>query len=275
MVSVLGRTPEGIAPLVYDNIGLQYGLVALEAGAITPEQFVDLNARVGGWDIDGRWQPRRSAMDTATAALLHRTGQVTFGRESARVAELVVRGTDNNDYHYPFRTYVQRARLTAANGHADNHTSWTAPPDTLSTLDAMDRWLDAVQADTRGDPLEDRIVRNRPADQVPACWIQGARVTEASRCDAAYPYFREPRTAAGDRPTIYTMKCALKPLERSDYYVEFSDEQWERLSAVFARGVCDYAQPPVGFQPNQPWLTYADGPGGRPLGPAPESRPFP
>jgi hypothetical protein len=272
MVGVLGRSPEGVAPSVYDNVGVQYGLVALEAGDITSEQFVDINVRVGGWDIDGRWQPERSAMDTATAALLHRSGQVTYGRESARVAELVVRTTNNNDYHYPFRTYVQRHRLSAANGNADNHAYWTAPPDTLSALDAMDRWLTAVAADPSNDSLAMKIVRNRPADLAPSCWIDGVRVTDEAQCDEVYRYFREPRTAAGDQPTIYTIKCALKHLRREKYAVTFTDPQWDTLARTFPTGVCDYTRPPVGFQANLPWLTYAEGPGGRPLGPAPVFR---
>lgn len=275
MVGVLGVGDAGTAPMVYDNVGVQYGLVALESGAITPQQFVDVNVRAGGWDLDGRWQPQRSAMDSATAALLHRTGQITYGREMASVAELAVRSTNNNDYHYPFRTYVTRNRLVATNGHADNHVYWTSPPDTLSALGAMDRWLAAVEADSSSDALALKIVRDRPADLVPACWIDGVRTTDASRCDAAYPYFREPRTAAGDRPTVYTMKCSLKPLRRNDYPVEFTDLQWDALRSAFPTGVCDYTKPPVGFQQNIPWLTYTDGPGGRPLGDAPVSRPSP
>ena len=36
-----------------DNVGIQYGLKALQAGQITAEQFVDVNAKIGGIDIDG------------------------------------------------------------------------------------------------------------------------------------------------------------------------------------------------------------------------------
>ena len=35
-----------------DNVGVQYGLAALEKGEITPADFVDLNAKIGGLDID-------------------------------------------------------------------------------------------------------------------------------------------------------------------------------------------------------------------------------
>lgn len=274
MISVLGARPDGKANLVYDNVGVQYGLTALLAGQLSPEKFVDVNVRAGGFDVDGRWQPQRSSITPEVAALLHRTGQVTYGKYMGEVPELAVRGTNNNDYHYPFRTYVQRARLTAANGHADNHVFWTAPVSGQSTLRAMDAWLAAIEADTAPGSRAEKVVRNKPADLVNSCWIAGQQVTDQSACDATYPYFREPRTVAGDATTTYVMKCQLKPLVREDYPgIEFTDEQWAALQATFPDGVCDFSKPGVGFQPNVPWLSYAAGPGGQPIGPAPESKP--
>ena len=42
----------GFAVPPIDNVGVQYGLSALQQGKITPAQFIDLNAKVGGVDID-------------------------------------------------------------------------------------------------------------------------------------------------------------------------------------------------------------------------------
>jgi hypothetical protein len=244
------------------------------SGALSAEKFIDVNARVGGFDVDGRWQPQRSAIEPHVAELLHRTGQVTYGANLGKVPEIALRGTNNGDYHYPFRTVVQRARLTAANGHADNHVYWIQRPASVSTLVAMDRWLAAVEADTAEGTQAEKVVRNKPADVVSACWISGVMVTDLAACDAQYPYFREPRTVAGDAPTIYTMKCRLKPLNRADYGgVVFTDAQWAALQGAFPTGVCDFSQPGVGFQAPVPWLTYAGGPGGMPLGDAPVSQP--
>jgi len=148
---------------------------------------------------------------------------------------------------------------------------WTASPSSVSTLIAMDRWLAAVEADQSADPLEVKIVRDKPADILIACWISGVMVTDQSRCDTTFPYFREPRTVAGENPTIYTMKCKLKALNRNDYNVTFTDAQWAALQGAFPTGVCDFAQPGIGFQPNVPWLTYAGGPGGVALGDPPVS----
>jgi hypothetical protein len=67
------------------------------------------------------------------------------------------------------------------------------------------------------------------------------------------------------------LKCQLRPLDRGEYDVAFTDDQWQRLQQAFPDGVCDYRKPGVGQQPSVPWLTYAGGPGGEPLGPAPTS----
>lgn len=48
-VQVYGRRADGFARSTWDNVGVQYGLVPLREGAITPEEFLDLNAFVGGW----------------------------------------------------------------------------------------------------------------------------------------------------------------------------------------------------------------------------------
>jgi hypothetical protein len=45
----LGR---GFAGVPLDNVGVQDGLIALNSLQITPDQFGDLSARIGGRDID-------------------------------------------------------------------------------------------------------------------------------------------------------------------------------------------------------------------------------
>jgi Tannase-like family of unknown function (DUF6351) len=49
LVNIYGRDETGFARSPWDNRGVQYGLSALRAGSITPEQFLDLNASVGSW----------------------------------------------------------------------------------------------------------------------------------------------------------------------------------------------------------------------------------
>src|SRR6185369_10902725 len=46
-----------------DNVGIQYGLKALLGGAITPEEFVTLNEKIGGVDADSNRHAARSTAD--------------------------------------------------------------------------------------------------------------------------------------------------------------------------------------------------------------------
>ena len=65
-VNVYGRdAATGFARRPLDNVGVQYGLAALNRGAITTAQFLDLNEKIGGYDNDGNRVPRRTVGDPA------------------------------------------------------------------------------------------------------------------------------------------------------------------------------------------------------------------
>ena len=51
--NIYGVGPDGYARQTWDNVGVQYGLKALKDGNITPQEFLDLNARVGSWKDPG------------------------------------------------------------------------------------------------------------------------------------------------------------------------------------------------------------------------------
>lgn len=274
------RIGRGFANRPFDNVGVQYGLQALQSGEILPEQFVDLNEKVGGLDIDWNWQPQRSEADPAALEIGYRSGRVTYPREAAKVPIIDLRGSSNLEIHTDFHSYAMRARLDQANGNHDNQIIWTSPEPLTGNSTAneqsfvlIDKWLTNIEADTSADPLEAKVLRNKPADAVDACWIAGKKVTDMNLCRAAFPYFGDPRIAAGGPLADNILKCQLKPVDRGDYTVDFTNAQWERLQKVFAAGVCDHRKPGVGQQPSVPWMTFATGPGGQPLGPTPQSKP--
>jgi hypothetical protein len=280
-VAVWGRrAQDGFARRPLDNVGIQYGLDALSSGLITAEQFVDLNEKVGGVDIDLRFQPERSVADPGSLEIAYRASQVTNGRYLATVPIIDLRGTSNNEIHTDYHSWEVRARLDRdAGGHA-NQVIWTNPGslagDPVASREAfllMDRWLAAIAADTRSGSPATKVVRNKPADAVDACWIAGRKVTDMSTCRTAFPYYGSPRIAAGAPITHDVMKCRLRPLARTDYAAAFTDDQWARLQAAFPTGVCDWARRSVGYQRGLPWMSFARGPGGQPLGPAPASQP--
>lgn len=285
------RPSDGFARSPFANVGIQYGLSALTAGTITPEQFVALNQGVGGTDIDLNFTAARSQPDLVAQSIAYRTGQVTNGTQLANVPIIDLRGSEHlfNDIHTDYHSYVMRARLDAANGGHGNQLIWTwdaafvptniGPPPSiaLKSFLTIDSWLSNMESDTRAVPLSQKVLDDKPATATDECFI-GAGLTEttdASTCAAAFPHFGDSRLAAGESMVDNAMQCRLKPLNAADYPVTFTADQWARLQQAFPDGVCDWTQPPVGFQPSIPWLTFAGGPGGEPVGPAPVSHPGP
>jgi hypothetical protein len=280
-VAVWGRRPEdGFARETWSNEGVQYGLVALQSGLILPEQFVDLNEKIGGRDIDNNWIPQRSSGDPVAQPIAYFTGRVNDGRRLDQVPIIDLRGHDNEEIHTDFNSYAMRQRLLESNGHADNHVIFTAqtplvvPPSVAAeAFSLMDQWLAAIEADTSADALAVKVVRHKPAGAVDSCYIGEEKVTDQAKCRALFPYYGTMRMAAGCSLSNHSLKCQLKPLNRADYLpVTFTDEQWARLEQAFPTGVCDWNRPAVGERPSEPWVTFQDGPGlGRPLGPPPVS----
>src|SRR5438128_915173 len=82
------------------------------------------------------------------------------------------------------------------------------------------------------------------------------------------------RQVAGGPLAENILKCHLKPLDAADYApVTLTAPQLTRLQAVFPDGVCDWSLPGIGQQAALSPLTFADGPGGHPLPPAPVQGP--
>ena len=278
--------PTNAAPLPYDNTGVQYGLLALKRGIITPAQFVDLNAHIGGIDNEGDFIAQRSVMNRTTATTMYRADRTTDARRLANVPIIDERAVVNasnpeklSDMHQPFYTSVMQARLDAANGTHANMVSWSVVPTNMD-MDAalaIDRWLSAVASDRSHLSRAQKIIRDKPKDLVDTCWINSQPVTNKATCAKQYPgpaNGGDARIGAGEGLTDNIRKCTLKPLRRADYNVTFTASEWDQLQTVFPHGVCDWSHPSVGYQPSKAWMTYAGGPGGQPLAPAPTSRPI-
>ena len=70
-----------------DNVGIQYGLKALLAGAITAEEFVTLNEKIGGFDADFNRQAARSTADLPALDIAYRAGIVAERREPRQATD--------------------------------------------------------------------------------------------------------------------------------------------------------------------------------------------
>lgn len=278
--SIFGTVPAPDAPngkgrSATDNVGVQYGLAGLKAGTITPAQFADLNAKVGGLDIDGNYTRERKAADPRALAVVYRSGLVVDGRGGGLVPEIDDRDNPTDTgLHHPFHSWAYRARLDRANGEHRNEVIHVTMPggSRPSTFDAMREWLDNLAADRSHAPRARKVERAKPASLHDECYLPNGTSTRDLSCDGTFHRYGNPRIGAGGPLTDDVVKCRLKPLRRSDYPVRFTDEQWAQLESAFPTGVCDYSRPGVLEQPAKSfWLTYADGPGGRPLGAPPEA----
>src|SRR6267143_2083778 len=290
-VAQLGRRParawgpvektigHGFANRPLDTVGIQYGLKALMNGLITPAQFADLNAKVGGHDIDYSAQPQRTGADPAALTVVYRSGYLNQAN-NLHVPIIYIRGTSNVEIHDTYHSWSMRARLERANGNHDNQIIWDSFTASgfvidqaleLEAFDLMDRWLSAIEADTSTRTLAQKVVYDKPADAVDRCTITGTGI--AGPC--VIPQSGSPRLGAGEPLTDDTAKCQLKAMNRTDYFPNlFTDAQWSQLQQAFPTGVCDYTKPGVNQQATVPWMTYRNGPGGQPLGNAPQSVPF-
>lgn len=279
----------GFVRIPVDNTGVQYGLATLMAGTITPAQFVDLNAKAGGVDIDTNPTPERlDNGGSASLANAYRTGLINEANHLDRVAIIDCRGTNPGLFHDTYRAFAIRARLDREHGTHANQVIWEGPvPLTadrdceLNSYQAMERWLDAVRADRQAGTLPEKIIRDRPDDVTDRCYDGAGQQVTSDLCPAGVVLVEgTPRTVAGDAITTDTNKCRLVPLDRAAYPgITFTDAQWATLQQTFPTGVCDFTRPGVLQQPTQAWLTYqrADGSvvyGGRPMGPAPRSVTF-
>ena len=296
MLPVLGKRPQsmwtapekiagGFAKSAYDNTGVQYGLKALQSGLITPDQFVDLNSKIGGVDIDFDYTPARNVSDPGALKTLYSSGQIDDGRQLDKVADIELQDwSESAEIHTSFHAWSTRARLDKVNGNHDNQIIWTYPANgpilgvgpTSAIADKsfllLDRWLSRVEADKAPGTREEKIARDKPDDAVDGCFIADHLVEDMSVCRATYPYYGDARIAAGGPFSDDVGKCRLRPLDRDSYNVTFTDDQWATLQKTFPGGVCDWTRPGVDQVPSVPWTTFADGPGGHAMAPAPRSQ---
>ena len=283
MVNVFGLRSDGFANRPFGNDGIQYGLVGLRKGLVSPAQFVDLNTHLGGLDMNGQVQAARSTPDLAALRRVYTSGAVDSANNLDQVAIIDLRGPDPGAFHDVYRTYAMRARLLRNFGTAANQVLWRGFVPLLGdsgyaneAILALDSWLARVDADPRHLSLAEKIRQDRPGTVADRCTDGNGRDLPSEVCDQVVAAYGTPRIAADGPLADDTLECRKKPLRRDDYPVAFTSAQWAALAQVFARGVCDYSRPGVEQQPAVAWQTYQDASGrvvygGRPLGREPVS----
>lgn len=289
-VNVWGRRgQDDFAKRPLDNVGVQYGLEALNLpitnpGKITFAQFLDMNTRIGGVDIDGLpLVPRagqvarpRTRTDPEVPEIAYRSSMINDGRGLARAAIINFANSINVEIHTSYHAYALEARMLEI-GHQDNHAIWHNGP-SGTAFAAMDAWLAGVEAAGGIDPLTgmdpQKVKDARPATAYDSCWSTG---TQQPLATCAGEVFGDARLKAGMSKKHDNLKCHLKPIDPADYagaVPPLTIADLTALAAVFPEGVCDYSTDSQGKAPSVPWLTYENGPGGEPLGDPPTSTSF-
>ena len=280
-VNIYGRdAASGFARRTLDNVGVQYGLQALNDGAITVAQFLDLNEGIGGYDGDGRFDPARTEADPEALRIAYETGRLTSGGGGLATTPIIdyraySDDRENGDVHTRYHSFSMRERLRKANARVDNHVMLvedsryglysSASPVLRGALRQMDQWLENLAADKSSDPPAEKVARAKPAELTDACWTRDEeprKITEPQlrgrgRCEELYPSSPSPREVAGAPLASDIAKCQLKPVDAADYAVSFNAADMHRLHGIFPDGVCDWTRPGVGQTGLKgTWLTF-------------------
>ncbi|HEU5473703.1 MAG TPA: DUF6351 family protein [Actinophytocola sp.] len=203
-VNVYGRDPAtGFARSTWDNVGVQYGLRALLDRGLTPAEFLDLNATVGGWkspelavqegcpfisaacpaDIDV-WSARnitapdangvapRTAGNVEAMRAAYRSGLVFDGRIDIPIIDWRHYLDGELDMHNARQSFASRQRMLDRQHSFANQVVWftdarpaRAFDQTPLALAVMDEWLTNI----REHPWRG-VVGNKPARAVDSCF---------------------------------------------------------------------------------------------------------
>ncbi len=181
LVSVLGQDNLGYGLSTWDNVGVQYGLLALQQKAITIDDFVDLNSKIGSWKPQtemkaehillpfGRKIPlwlslwgnkkitpvtqgiaKRHQGSTKAMQAAYKAGQVFIGKVTLPVIDVRHYLEDDLDMHHVSASFYSRLRIIEQNGDSDNHVIWISDkkynPAVLA-FKRMDEWLLTLRKD--------------------------------------------------------------------------------------------------------------------------------
>ncbi|HRX62790.1 MAG TPA: DUF6351 family protein [Candidatus Competibacter sp.] len=210
LVNIVGRDHDGYARRYWDNVGVQYGLEAVASGAISPEEFLTLNASIGGWmkavDMQQEgspflpphtmanfdpWSARnqvfsedplntpapRTEGSVKAMQAVYRAGLVFMGDIDIPVIDWRNYLEDELDMHNTQQSFAARQRIVNARRHghvrhgdAGNQVIWFTEPGYDQTPEAL-AVMDEWMSNILTHPQKG-VVPNKPARAVDACFDQ-------------------------------------------------------------------------------------------------------
>ncbi len=271
--NIYGRDPVtgfGLSP--FDNVGVQYGLAALNAGAISTTQFLDLNQGIGGVDHDYNYVSSRAIGDPGAIKRVYQAGLNMDGSGGLKNIPVFDYGSynDTSGYHYQWYRFAIRERLRQANGDVGNHVMWRgSSPPYPKAWTLLNMWVQAVKADHSNISEHQKVLNHRPPVLVDGCWPSSSQFVAETQtlssqpnttCNTVYPSWTNPRFIAGGPIQADHYKCQLKPIDTADYTVTFTSDEQLRLNSIFPNGVCDYSKPGVNQTGVITWPSFGPSP---------------
>ena len=174
-VNIVGRDPQtGYARLPYDNVGVQYGLGALNAGKISFDQFIDINSKLGGYDHDGKPQAQRNQMSDDLAQRAYQIGEI-IGRGALAQTPIIDLGVYLDlipllNIHQAVYPFTIRERLRKQTGQDATQALWRGILVQGDAYPTMDKWVTALQGATYTDRVQ-AVTAAKPADASDRCVI--------------------------------------------------------------------------------------------------------
>lgn len=201
--NIYGVDDEGFGRSTWDNVGVQYGLEALASGALTPAEFLQLNATVGGWKdspdmiqegppilgapAPGNYDPwsHRNANGPGADGIAPRTDGSVEAMNAIYDSGLVFTGDidipiidwrhyleNQLNMHNTRQSFAERQRMLDADGDAGNQVIWftdarpaVAFDQTAEAFAVMDQWM----TNRRAHPTW-TAAQTKPADAVDRCF---------------------------------------------------------------------------------------------------------
>ncbi|MES2130162.1 MAG: DUF6351 family protein [Pseudomonadota bacterium] len=279
LAEIYGVDARGHAPVPIDNVGVQYGLAALARGQIGVDEFLRINACVGGWKEQGEfvnWEATdnpfdvqnmlrsASCRDPAGTPAPRRAGSAESVRKAIAGGQvftgqrLGIPMIDLRPYlepelnmHNARQAFSVRARLRDGGPDAVHQVIWFTHAQSdlaasvMQAIGVIDRYLaDGVAppefVDQCVDAKGERISAGAHA------WDGVLDALPAGACTTAYPVYSSPRMVAGDSIKGDVFKCALKPVARALHDgtyragLAFTPAQAAWLARIFPQGVCDF-----------------------------------
>ncbi len=229
-----GAGQDGYANSAWDNQGVQYGLNALKQGKIDIDEFLRLNATIGGWkepteqggeklwfmngdvfpvelsvwsehnmNLGGLDNPApRSVADIEAIEGIYRSGHVFLGDVEIPIVDLRHYLEGELDMHHSLASFSSRERIRRARGHADNQLIWMShkkynPID--EALDIIDHWIQKI-----AENPERGVAGNKPVEATDRCFDASGNVLAAGPgvWDGAWNH--KPEGACMQRYPIYS-----------------------------------------------------------------------